>query len=308
MVLAALSQQTYSKESCEIIVIDDGSTESFVGLDSLINSVPFYYICQPKAGATAARNHGAELSSGDILVFLDDDIDLVPIALQVLVETLLNYPKTIVLGLIQPCVLAGSGVFSRITAGIDLDPRQSPYTVSFSECFSGTLAMWRKDFYSIGMFQDPTGGWPNWDDIELGYRACKKGYQFIRCPQAIGWHRDHSLADLKSYCLRTARAACSAVVLFQKYPEIYQFLPMFHDKTPISFQSDSPYLIAHKLFHTLTAFPQFIRILESLASSLESTCPRPGLLLPIYRWINSIYIYRGFRYGLQIYGPLMRFG
>ena len=130
----------------------------------------------------------------------------------------------------------------------------------------------------------------------------------LRCPQAVGWHRDHSRANLKTSCLRTARAACSAVALFQKYPEIYQSLPMFHDKTPISLREDPPNVIVHKLFHAFTALPPLGWVLESLTSWLERITPRPTLLLPLYRWIISIYIYRGYRDGLRTYGPLERLG
>ena len=48
--------------------------------------------------------------------------------------------------------------------------------------------------------------------------------------------------------------------------------------------------------------------LETLTTWLEKAAPRPALLLPLYRWINSIYIYHGYRAGLRTYGPLERLG
>jgi glycosyltransferase involved in cell wall biosynthesis len=305
LALAALSQQTFPADCCQVIVVDDGSTESIPLLDPRQYPFPLCLIRQENTGATAARNTGAQASAGEFLLFLDDDIDLVPAAMEVLAAALLANPKTVALGLIEP---AGMGVFARVMAGNGRTLCRLSYSIPPSECLTGILAVRRIDFFSLGMFQDPTGGWPNWDDVDFGYRAYQQGFRLLRCPDAAGLHRDHSLDSFKASCQRTARAACSAVALIKRHPGLYAYLPMFHDKTPLSLKDDSPGLVLHKLFHASTALPPLRWGLESLTSFLERAAPKPRLLQPLYRWINSIYIYRGFQEGLKTYGSLEKPG
>lgn len=63
----------------EIIVIDDGSSDETRELMASYPQVRYYF--QDNAGVSAARNKGAELATGDWLIFLDSDDELLPQAL-----------------------------------------------------------------------------------------------------------------------------------------------------------------------------------------------------------------------------------
>ncbi len=67
----------------EVIVVDDGSTDDSVAVAGAF--VPQVRVeRRPHAGACAARNHGASVAKGDLLLFLDADDELLPDALQCL--------------------------------------------------------------------------------------------------------------------------------------------------------------------------------------------------------------------------------
>ena len=69
--LEAILRQKGLKEKPEVIVVDDGSTDS---TESIVKSYPEVIIVkQNNAGPATARNTGAKLAKGDILVFTDSD-------------------------------------------------------------------------------------------------------------------------------------------------------------------------------------------------------------------------------------------
>lgn len=69
LALNAILDQTY--KNMEIIVVDDGSTDTTASLAQ--EFLPIRYIYQKNAGPAAARNTGANEAKGEILFFTDSD-------------------------------------------------------------------------------------------------------------------------------------------------------------------------------------------------------------------------------------------
>lgn len=73
--LNALERQTFPAEKFEVIVIDDGSNDGTAEyLQTAKFSYRLYYKSIENSGPSSARNLGASLASGKILVFFEDDI------------------------------------------------------------------------------------------------------------------------------------------------------------------------------------------------------------------------------------------
>ncbi len=85
--IASALRQTY--QSCEIIVVDDGSKDH---TRQIAEKFPVRYIYQQNEGLSAARNTGIAHSSGEYVVFLDSDDRLLPHALETGYEAFQNFP------------------------------------------------------------------------------------------------------------------------------------------------------------------------------------------------------------------------
>jgi GT2 family glycosyltransferase len=219
----------------EVIIVDNAASTG--DQDRLTSEfrLDITYIQQADLGATRSRNMGANRSRGEVLVFQDDDIVLQPQSLELLTDTIAEHETTIVLGnLVLPEQIRNNSVFSQINAkNTNKTQPHEIAAVHYTKCMTGLLAIKRKLFYEIGMFQDPTGGWPNWDDVDFGYRAHLAGYSILKHQGAVSEHWDHTASDLSCACNRWFRASKSAVLMFHKYPDLQSQIPMFFDKTPI---------------------------------------------------------------------------
>jgi glycosyltransferase involved in cell wall biosynthesis len=289
--LAALAQQTYPPRARQVIVVDDGSTDHTRAAAESAPIANLRYCRQPHRGATLARNHGAEQATGELLVFVDDDIELLPDTLAELIAILRQPGAQVVLGTL-------------LSEGGGAQPADAPsrpadcVAVPFTECFTGLLAVRAADFRALGMFEDPTGGWPNWDDIDFGYRAQRAGYRIVRSVRGRAIHRDAAARSLALKARRAYQASHAAPRLFRRYPDIAPNLPMFFDKGPVG-RDDPPALIVRKLLRRIASTALAVAALEWMERVARRVAPRSAVLQPLQRWIVGAYIYNGFRDGLR---------
>lgn len=79
----------------EVVVVDDGSTDDTKNvLQEYISAGRIVYKYQDNAGRSEARNHGAKLSKGEFLLFLDSDDLLHEKALENLYNLTVQFPRS----------------------------------------------------------------------------------------------------------------------------------------------------------------------------------------------------------------------
>lgn len=287
--LAALSHQTLPAASFEVIVVDDGASNHTAEVAQAAWGLPVRYVPQAKGGATQARNAGARQAQGRYLVFMDDDIEMLSGTLAELVAVAAQDTGAVIIGML----LENSGD-QHASA-----PHDAVHAIDFTHCQTGLLCIAATDFVRLGMFHDPTGGWPNWDDVDFGYRAHRAGHPILRAQRALAIHHDAAAPDWATRKRRWYEACRSAARLFDLYPELVAHLPMFADKVSIDWASDDARLVARKMARSVASTSVSLWSLERLVERIEKASPSSALLVPLQRWVLGGYMFRGYRAGLR---------
>jgi glycosyltransferase involved in cell wall biosynthesis len=301
----SLARQTYPSDRFEVIVVDDGSTDRTQEITAQALPFALRYFWQSNQGDAAARNLGARQSQADILVFLDDDILVEPDFLTYLIRAHDGHQNRIVVGTVDLWPDQITSLSRTLYGPLESNHNHLIVDVTFPNVCSNNMSLRREAYFEIGMM-DSLGfsGSSMWCDVDLAYRAYRQGFEFRRSTKAQCWHRDEVTRTLDRYTERMRTAAYRAVVLFQKNPQLLPHLPMFDDKTPISWGQDPPRLIARKLVRYATSSRPALWILEKLARILEQRQPASNLLRSLYRYIIGGYIFKGYRQGLHEFGQV----
>lgn len=301
--LDSLKQQTFPMDRLVVVIVDDGSTDDTQTIASLQFPFTLRFLQQKNQGATAARNYGATISQSEILVFIDDDITISPQTLEALAEKCSQGTKVFAMGTINKRSSVNASVYTLVVLTMAAHSLIAADDVEFHfvDCNSELLACKRGDFFDIGMFQDPTEGhgWPNWDDVDFGYRAHLKGFRLLGTSKAIAEHWDYSISNRTMACQRFYRTGRSAVWLFKTHSELQTLIPMLYDKTPLAWGQDSPLLIARKLARHLVSSPPVLGSMLKLVSILEQHYPSPVVLRRLYYLLHGANLFQGYREGLR---------
>jgi len=223
----------------EVIVADDGSNDGSVAF--VRERFPkVKAVTQPNRGPNAARNLALRHASRDIVFITDNDVELAPDTLRLLVGTMLAWPSAavatpMVLDAVERDRIYSNGVglhyvcfgiiplrHQALPEGLDVTPRRSV-------CGSGGIMLVRKPVAeSLGGFdEDFIFGY---DDGEFTYRVSAAGHDVVQVPAARIYHLEKPLRDprrlryqtrgrltliAKTYAARTLALLAPALLVFE---------------------------------------------------------------------------------------------
>jgi GT2 family glycosyltransferase len=193
--LEAYRRQTGDHRICEILVVDDGSTDETQAVVERASEACQWvrYLRQPNRGLAAARNHGIREAIGDLLLFGDDDIIPSPQLTAEHVKWQDRYPNGNcgVLGHVawwpevRPTPFMNwSGLYGpQFSFGYFKQGQELAYEVAYF-CNTSIPAVCLREG---GIFSESFRTY-GYEDIELSYRLAKRGYRCFYNRDAIGYH------------------------------------------------------------------------------------------------------------------------
>jgi glycosyltransferase involved in cell wall biosynthesis len=161
----------------EILVVDDGSTD---GTLSMLESAPVRVLCTPKnRGPAFARNQGARAARGEVLLFLDSDVELEPDALAETARFFRDHPdRSVMIGVYSP-VPANDGAWPLYKALQCYSYYSAFPAVKEVTLLWAAVAAFRRDVFLRSGGFDTRFARPSMEDLELGRRIARSTPIFL---------------------------------------------------------------------------------------------------------------------------------
>jgi glycosyltransferase involved in cell wall biosynthesis len=230
VVLQSLREQVFS--DLELIVSVDGSTdETKAVLEQWLPKFPAAKaVFSENGGRAVARNRGASAASGELLIFIDDDMRLAP---DCLLQHIRHHEK------IPASLVSGAQLYDPDTALSDFDHYKAVISENWIRAIRGIypqplpadqLHLTAANFSIPKSLFEKLGGFDervtDAEDFLLAYTALEHGIPVYYLHAALGWHDDH--AGLLAMQRRYTHYRSAARQLAALYPELPKRYPRYH--------------------------------------------------------------------------------
>jgi glycosyltransferase involved in cell wall biosynthesis len=286
--LTALSCQTFPKENYEVIVSVDGSTDSSMEmLKGCQTPYELRTIWKPNAGRSAARNRGIDEAKGDVLIFLDDDMEALPGIIENHYHHHRDNGRVCVLGNIPVNITDRSTpleIYLAETVYIPFMARLSSPDYKFQglEFYSGNFSIRRDVMREIGLFNT---GYRTSEDCELGLRIARAGIEIVFEPRAVS--RQYIEKDFEELAEYTIERGVSDVQFILDHPDSFYFRRMCeYNKGTLKWR-----VLRNGLIGASRLFPGIPGLVARLVRLLEKNTPDRmnryySLSLDYYFWLG----------------------
>jgi glycosyltransferase involved in cell wall biosynthesis/peptidoglycan/xylan/chitin deacetylase (PgdA/CDA1 family) len=208
----------------EVVVVVDGSTDGTAeALRALRVPFPLRVVAQENRGAARARNAGWRAAAGEVVLFLDDDMEAAP-------DVLARHDRAHHAG--ADAVTGGIGAHpgsrrSMLTDTVDEwyarfadDLRARGRAPGFDEIITGQLSVRRAVLEELGGFDERfcAGGTYGNEDIDLGHRLLAGGHTVVADPDSVT--RQRYTVTAAEHLRQYHQAGRADVVLVRKHPHL----------------------------------------------------------------------------------------
>jgi glycosyltransferase involved in cell wall biosynthesis len=217
-VLEACFDQSVEESAYEVVLVDDGSSDATpTVIEEARGRAPcsFVVVTQANAGLARARNAGIARSSGERIIFIDDDVVPLPNFVAAHLLTGERHPNAIVRG-------------GAIEAD-DLDDLPPPVwsikNYSGNYFWTTNVSVPLATIRGIGGFDESFSEY-GWEDIDVGLRLRASGVRAVFDPNALVYHfkpRPRT-ASVEKMIAQASAQARTAVRLVHRHPNWRAYL------------------------------------------------------------------------------------
>lgn len=201
----------------EVVVVDDGSTDGTVDWlrDHQAELPHVRLVGQEHAGPALGRNLGVDEARGDVIVFIDSDLVVVP-------DFLHHHARQLRASWERRgdrlCFTYGAVINTHNFEAPEAEPHKLS-DLSWAYFATGNVAIDRGVLLASGLF-DTAFRLYGWEDLELGERLRQMGVVLVRCPEAVGyhWHPPLSLEQIPDLIRKERERARMGLVFYRKHP------------------------------------------------------------------------------------------
>jgi glycosyltransferase involved in cell wall biosynthesis len=232
-VLDACFEQTVPDDAYEVVLVNDGSTDDTAATIERAGArarCRFTVVNQVNSGLAKGRNAGIARAAGDRIVFIDDDVLVLPNFVEEHLRSNASHPQAIVRG----------GAIEVVSFDDLPPPVWSIRNYSGNYFWTTNVSVPLATMRAIGGFDESFSEY-GWEDIDVGLRLRAKGVKAAFNPKALAYHfKPPARTGDVEKMVRQARAqARMAAHLAQLHPHWRTYLatginPLqrrFHDVT-----------------------------------------------------------------------------
>jgi glycosyltransferase involved in cell wall biosynthesis/GT2 family glycosyltransferase len=190
--LVGLAGQTGLTEPPEVVVVSDGSSD---GTDEFLQSpecpLPVVAVRQDNAGPAAARNRGIREATGDLVLFIDDDVVPAPdlLAAHLRHHVASGDDDTVVIGpmitptdeVLSPWVRWEQDMLYKQYAAME----RGEWEATARQFYTANASIARRHLVAAGGFDE---AFRRAEDVELAYRLADRGLRFTFAKDAVVDH------------------------------------------------------------------------------------------------------------------------
>lgn len=309
--LRALDEQTLPSDQYEVLVVDngcrDGTAEYLRRCQMRCGWQTFH--APENIGISAARNLAIRNARGRYVVLVSDDLIVPPEFLHTHLETLERYSGAWVIGGLQQLPSLTDTPFGRyldaLETSYDEGRKSKPLAPGIWELRNPTarnLSFPRTDLDRVGLFDEQFRF--ACEDVDLAERARQAGIRFIY-NEAIRCLHNDQLGDWGRFCRAQIPRTRDTVRYYFKHQSYYAThgAPSIARMNAAIRLADGPRLIVKKAAKRLLAAPPVTRGIELVTHAGERVRLPDPLLWRLYRLLVGIYMYRGWRVGMECCAP-----
>ena len=220
----AFEAQDIDPGSLELIVVADGCTDDTErAFRSHRTRFRSRILPQEGLGAAAARNLGAQVAGGAILLFMDDDVEPLPGLVEAHLRAHQAQPGRVVLGPYPPSRQGPASFYHMRTRSwwesLFAQMAQTGHRFHYRDLVSGNVSIGARRYGDLGGFNPAIRG-AGGEDYEFGARVIKAGIDIAFEPEARAVHHQHETMTLAGSLERAAQEGRANVIIGRLHPEV----------------------------------------------------------------------------------------